>query len=289
MARRRERRSRWRWRLESDRLSRWANWATIIALPIALAGAVIAVIAVDWGGSAAPAPAPASSRLQGVDLAVRNGLPPQKAGLEVLLHNAGTQRSVVSGAQIEILHVDPLPLCFTQGELPLSSRYGTQLSTGAKPGEVVEVPLHQQLGADGADRFAIALGLTDKEEGGNGELSGMYLFELDVSLMHDTERRPLHLSEALVSLPELPLGSGMYVWTPDTARFLATSYLHAEGLSAEEAWGQQMPCWRANTNTLRRALSSSAARSPQLEALGREIVTPTYAALEKWTPPTETR
>jgi hypothetical protein len=273
----------WRWQLGSERRSRWADWATIVGAPLALAAVVVAVITAVLGGSgggAPPAPGPSSPDLQGISLVVRNDVDSdRKPGLEVLLDNAGMGRSVISGATVEVLRMDPLPLCFTQGELPLGGHYGAQLSTEAEPGEVVEVPLHQQLAADEADRFLIALGLTGDEEGDGGELPGLYLFELDVSLTHDGAPRPLHLGRALVSLPAPPYRS-TYFWGDDTARFLRT-YLHSDGLSEREFWAVPMRCWTANTEALRRGLSGSAARSPQLAAIGAELVTPTFAALEK--------
>jgi hypothetical protein len=270
----------WRWRLGSERLSRWANWATVLTGAIVLVGTLGAILPIDLGGGDEPAPPPSqAANLQDVDLLVRNDLQPTPPALELLLHNAGRGRSVVSGARIEVLRVDPLPLCFAQGELPLSGHYGAQLSTEAKPGEVVEVPLHQQLGTDEADRFEIVLGLTSEEESSSGELPGLYLFELDVSLEHDGAQPPLRLGRALVSLPALP-PSGAYYWARDTASSLK-QYLISGDAPVQEIWGPPMPCWRANTEVLRQGLAGPAARSPQMDALSSEIVTPTFAALEE--------
>lgn len=270
-----------RWRPGSIQLSRWEKWATIVGTLIAAIALVVTLVNADGGDSATPEPpSPQSPRLQRVGLVVseddRSG---RKPALEVLLHNVGTGRSVVSEAKIEVLHVYRLPLCFTQGDLPLSNHYGAQLSTDAKSGEVVETPLHQQLGADEADRFDIALGLNGDEEDDNGTLPGLYLFELDVSLVHDDEQRPLRIGRALVSLPGRPF-SGVYYWTRETPYFLR-KYTFTGDPTVEEAWGKQMSCWRANTAALRRALSGSAVRSPELDSVGSEIVTPTFAALEK--------
>lgn len=269
--------SRWRWQLKSERLSRWANWATIVAVPIAVLALVVTLLSAGGNGSATPDPGGASSAsLQQVGLAVRNDVSlDEMQGLEVLLHNAGGQRSVVSGARIEILRVDPLPLCFSQGDLQLSGHYDAQLSTDAEPGDVVEVPLHQQLGSDEADRFEIALGLSGEEESSSSDL---YLFELDVSLEHDGAQPPVGLGRALVSLPMLP-PPGAYYWARDTGSSLKR-YMISGNASVQETWGPPMSCWLANTETLRRVLAGSAARSPQMDAIGSDIVTPTFAALE---------
>ncbi len=280
-----------RWRLGDERRSRWSEWAQIIGLLVgiaALAATIYAIASSRGNGSEASVRNPREAGLRSVGLTVNNNATgrQQGQGIELLLQNTGTGRSVVSEAQIEVKRLDRLPLCFTQGELPLSERYGALLPSDARPGEVVKAPLHQQLAADRADRFELALGLDPDpaELDVEGKLPGVYLFELDVSVSSDGKERPLEVGKALVSLPELPTPFGVYLWSPSTPRFLATNFGNPDGRSAEELWSAYMPCWRKNTAALRRALAQLAARSPSMEALGREIVTPSYAAIEKWLP-----
>lgn len=280
----------WRWRLGDERRSRWSEWAQIIGVVVGIAALGVAIYAIvtssEGDGGEASGQNPRQAGLRSVGLSVNNGFAGKRQGIELLLQNAGTGRSVVNQAQIEVKRVDLLPLCFTQGELPLSERYGARLPTDAHPGETVEVPLHQQLAADRADRFELALGLDPNpaELNVEGQLPGVYLFELDVSVTSDGKERPLEIGKALISLPELPSPAGVYLWSPGTARFLATGFGNPDGRSAEELWEEHMPCWRENTVAVRRALAGSAARSPRMDALGREVLTPSYAAIEKWLP-----
>jgi hypothetical protein len=224
-------------------------------------------VAIETTRSAPPA------RLEQVDLLVEDGLGeyPFHSRLETTLHNTGGRLVVINRARIEILHVYELPLCFTQGGIPVTGSYGVSLPADARPGDVVEVPLHQQLGADEPDRIHLDLSV----EG--DDLEGVYLFELDVSLVNDGSKSPLPLGRALVSLPETPAPEH-YVWREGDAEILNETF-NPYGKPVREVWGEMMPCWRSNTKLLRRALDGPAARSTQLAEIGGEMVTPTYSAL----------
>lgn len=258
-------------------LGRAAAWATILGTAIALVALLVSQI--GGGDSVSTAGSSPGPHLQGDGLEVRNDLSSHPQKLEVLLDNAGGKRSVVSGARIEIVSVDLLRPCFSQGDLPAGGRYGLRLPIEAKAGETIEVPLHQQLAADEAERLEISLGLGEQGRERGGMLSGMYLFELNVSLLHDGQPQPLPIDRALVALPGLP-NPGEYFWTSDSPHFL-DEYIIGSDLSPREFWAAPMRCWRANTAALERVLSGAAKRSPQMAALASEIVAPNFAALQK--------
>jgi hypothetical protein len=260
---------------EADaRLSRGANWAAIVSAVLGAAAVAAAYLAFFKGDDPVPAAAPRAAGLERVDLIARNGLPPHKPGLELLVHNGGRGRSVVSRARIEVLKVYPMPLCFTQGELPVSGRYGVRLPEDSQPGDVVEAPIHQQVPPDGADRFVVDLGVAPADPGGDS-LDGLYLFEVEVSLVHDGGSSPLPMGKALVSLEELPF-TAEYVLRKGQFSRMEREY----GSPPPETWATPLICWQANGRTLLRAASSEATRSRQLQTIMEVVTVPSLSEIE---------
>jgi hypothetical protein len=211
--------------------------------------------------------------LKAVDLLVEDevGRYPFHSRVEATLHNTGGRLAVITRARIKVLHVFELPLCFTQGGVPVSGSYGVPLPVDAQAGELVEAPLHQQVGADEADRFALNLSV----EG--ADLKGVYLFDLDISLVNDGSTAPLPLGRVVVSLPETPTPQN-YVWREGDGESLNETF-NPYGYPVREFWAENMLCWRENTKRLRRAFDGPATHSPELADIAEGLVTPTYAAL----------
>jgi hypothetical protein len=151
--------------------------------------------------------------------------------------------------------------------------YGLQIPADSNAGDVLELPLHQELGPDEADRFAIALSTKPLPT----EPGSVYLFELTLSLRNDGPNSDLAAGRALIALPELPT-VGEYYWGTGTAEMLRT-WSKSEHFSARQMWGESMPCWRTNTHVLRRALSVEAVRSSNLNQIAAELATPSFAAI----------
>jgi hypothetical protein len=257
---------------KESRLKKAALVATIIGMLIA--AAAFAYDRLEGSGSAeVPAKTP---QLERIDLIARNGLPPHRPALELLVHNGGRGRSVVSRAQIKIVKVYPLPLCFTQGELPLSKQYGVQLPEDSEPGDVVEVPIHQQIPGDQADRFLIDLGVAPADPESDS-LEGLYLFEVEVSLLHDGTAPPLPMGKALVSLDEPPFTTEYVLREGEFAR---VEREYGAGGPARQTWATQLPCWQANARELLRAESSQATRSQQLQAIMDGVVIPSLSEVD---------
>jgi len=194
--------------------------------------------------------------------------------LEIAVHNIGARRVVIDQARVEVKRIYELKRCASQDDLPLSNSYGLTLPVNAQKGDVFDQPLHQQVGPDEADRFAIALSagpLRDRP-------SSVFLFEIKVGLFSDGPRPMLSAGTAQVSLPKLPL-IGEYFWGEGTRQILH-GFVIEGGEIVKELRRFSMPCWRSNTDLLRDAFQSRAVRSTQMEEISRELVTPTLTALK---------
>jgi hypothetical protein len=259
--------------------SRWASWATILAVPLALVGLALAYLAVGGEKSSGSKQTTGRADLERIDLIPRNGNLSIKPGVEMLVHNAGLDSSVVSRARIEVLAVHRLPLCYTQGDLPLSEGYDVQLSGDAAQGDVVEAPLHQQIGSLGNDRFRINLGVDDAGGEEGRPFPGVYLFELNVAIAHDGLDEPLSMGTVLLSIPEVPMATLYYLREGELAD-LEDSYNGARYYTPREMWSSTMPCWEANAEALMDIERSSADGSRELEEALREAVVPSFSEAE---------
>jgi hypothetical protein len=250
------------------------TWVDKVGLLIAFASVVVAIVALV-GGSDPSGKAPPELDL--VDLVVRDvGRGPEPhSHIEVAIHNTGGRLAVIDEARISIRHVYKLPRCASQDDLPLSNTYGVSLPVNSRPGEVRVAPLHQQVGADQADRFAISISAKWPHDRVTGTL---YLFEVGIALRTDGPQHRLPLGSALVALPMRP-DPGEYYWTDDTPKLLR-GLIVSSPTYVKQLRRFSMACWRANTATLRRALTTATARSGALAAISKELVTPTFAALE---------
>jgi hypothetical protein len=247
------------------------NWVDKAGVAIAAVGVLVAIVALtDDSGSHAGGP----GKLTVVDKAVldstRNFHPHPR--LELTVHNTGGKLIVVDRASFRIKRVYALPRCASQDDIPLSNTYGVGLPIDARPGERIEAPLHQQVGADEADRFAVGLSAKLPRD---QPTSTVYLFALDVSLRTDGPEGELPLGAMLISLPVIPY-PGEYYWAADTPEIIG-NLLAASPDYARQLKQFSMPCWRRNTAILRRALDKPYLRSPHLNALSAELVTPTNA------------
>src|ERR1700683_1123848 len=135
-------------------LSRMANVAGIIAAAAAVTAVALAVV-----NMLSPAQAHVTKRapqIEPVSLQMPEHGPGEKSEVQIILHNVGNERSIIKRAVVRILHSDQVHLCFSQGSLGLSESYAVTLPDSPAPGQTVEVPLHEQLASDEADRFALS-------------------------------------------------------------------------------------------------------------------------------------
>jgi hypothetical protein len=207
-------------------------------------------------------------QIQTVDLAVPNPGSSEESQVQVILHNIGHGRTIVKRAIIRILSSAQLTLCFSQGSLGLSERYNVKLPAFPTPGQIVEVPIHEQLATDEADRFALSFGFeADVVTGG----PSIYLYQLELSVLHDSSPVPVKLGKVLLSLPLAPSPDEFY-WT----NYLGTASVRKQEMSA---WGsgyyaKNLPCWRSNSLALKQLLALPGERSPALTEVGTRLVVP---------------
>ncbi|HSS42947.1 MAG TPA: hypothetical protein VLK37_10425 [Solirubrobacterales bacterium] len=254
-----------------------------VGLAIAGVGLVVAVVALfvssgsdGSGDESRAAEAATPGKLAAVDFAVHDVSPFEdgRAYLEVTLHNMGDRLVVIDGLQVRVRHVYKLRRCASQDDLLLSHVYGLTLPAGARDGETFETALHQQVGADEADRFRV--GLSTKLPA--GDPTSLYLFETKISLQTDGPRPNLPLGMAVTGLPELPT-PGEYYWDHGTLEVLH-NFVLGEPDYARYLLRSAMPCWRANTTALQEVGSGDKVRSKDLESVIDGLVEPFAGALE---------
>lgn len=248
-----------------------------------LVGAALLIALFAWryprgGDSQSPAEAaPRAAQLVLTDVVVHDPSYRQShrhASLEVVVHNFGGRLVVIDGIRIKVRQVYEIGRCTTQGDLILSNSYGVLLPLGAKFGYTVEKPLHQQIGPDQADRFGISFGTRVSRD----SEPAVYLFEVEAALLNDGPRNALPMGRAILSLPDTP-SSGQYFWGEGTIKTLK-ALEGGESQSPRQMWAEAMPCWRTNTGILRQFLDGDAERSPELKAIPRELLTPSFSKLE---------
>jgi hypothetical protein len=257
-------------------IRRVPTWVEVAALLLAAAAVAVPLVAISGNGSSsAVVPKPVRPAKLKVDSVVVSdygkGLHP-KPHLEVILHNLGGTRAVIDAASIVVTEVAAVKRCASQDDIPLSAVYGAVLPHHPSSRPVV-VPLHDQVGPDGVDRFKILLSTPL----GKPDPATYYLFHIKLTLLNDSPEAALPVASALVSLPEIP-DQGEYFWNHQTIGLLKG--FEAGGRPASELWAEAMPCWRHNTKILRRALAPPGVRSPEVASIADELVTPSFAELK---------
>jgi hypothetical protein len=260
----------WAW------VRRAPTWVEVAALLLAVAAILVPMLAISGKNSSSPTPAshsrPAKLKVDSLVVWDYGKGPHPKPHLEVILHNIGGTRAVVDGASVVVKAVSPVQRCASQDDLPLSDVYGAILPHHASPRPIV-VPLHDQVGPDGVDRFEILLSTPLSKP----NPATYFLFRVELKLLNDSPEASLPAGTALVSLPEVP-DQGEYFWNHQTIGLLKG--FETEGLTARGLWAGAMPCWQGNTKILRQALNPPAVRSPEVASIANELVTPSFTKLE---------
>jgi hypothetical protein len=238
-------------------------------LQIALIGAAAVLVAAVIGGLLARGGSSADtfhSDLQVLNMAVVDRPPnatigqtykaADARGVTFTLRNPGNGISVITSARFIVKHFAALGTtgCIPgAGPIPVAADYQAALPPMARPGEAINADFSEQVSANSADRFSIGFSFVTSDAYEypylNGDGTGASrLYELEVELFHDSDTAPLRAGTILLALP-FPA----YEFFPggtDT------------GLSGA--------CASKNLAILRRMLSLKGARSPELEAFGKD-------------------
>jgi hypothetical protein len=252
-----------------------ANQIGVIGLIVAILGLLPAYVAFLSTKQAPTTPSPSisgasvtSTSLNGaglkvVDLVVLNGTDWERSPeIQVTLHNTGSQRSIIKRALFRIQSIAAIPVCLTEGELMISNKYDVTLPQSLpKDAAPVEKPVSQQLGPDQADRFAFSLSVSQTV----GHTT-VYIYQLQIDFLHDTESTPLRVGNVVVAVPGAPGRHGLEFWRKgEAAKFdAAYSYLGADQATVRS-------CLDSNTSKLRRILALDGARSDELAVLPDQL------------------
>jgi hypothetical protein len=237
----------------SDR--RWMKLGVLATVLGALGGGVALFKPGDSGGSSKTPP-----QLEKVDLVVDERGPAlnPRIEVEVLLRNPGTERSVVNRAVFRVLRATELTACSTQGVIPVSETYEVRLSPIAAPDEIVSVPIDEQLAGDEVDRFAISIGVARAPGNTEAAWRHTYVYALELSLLHDTSKRPLNLGRLLVATPSIPREQEFFLTKAALAEHRRGGLEFTPGFFAET-----LPCWNANAQKLKPLLELGGARDSE--------------------------
>jgi hypothetical protein len=259
-----------------------ANQIGVIGLIVATLGLLPAYFALLPTEQTPTLPSPSSSRaavtngssdggnLKVVDLVVLNGTDWERSPeIQVTLHNTDAQRSIIKRALFRIQSLVALPVCHTAGELLVSKKYDVALPTTLPKDEApVEKPVSQQLGPDEADRFAFTLSAPQ-----GVETHTVYLYQLQIDFLHDTDSTPLKAGNVVLALPGAPGRHGLEFWGKGeasngkvTRASFDAAYSH---LGADQATVRS--CLDSNTAKLRRMLALDGARSEELANLPDQL------------------
>lgn len=127
--------------------------------------------------------------------------------IDIKLLNTGSGVAVINDAKLVIQEYAALPLCESQGFLGSSHTYNGNLPLEPKVGQVVNIPLSEEVSSNSADRFDLALSASLPR----GGVSKVYLYRVHVYLTYNVNVRPLDVGEILIDLPQLP-DAGEYYW-----------------------------------------------------------------------------
>jgi hypothetical protein len=127
--------------------------------------------------------------------------------VDMTLLNTGSGVAVINDARLVIEQFVTLPICAAQGYLSTSHAYNGTMPADPKPGQVIDIPLSEEIAANDADRFDLDLGLPHDKLSGN-----VYLYRVQLYLTYNANTAPLDVGNLLINLPVLP-AAGEYYWS----------------------------------------------------------------------------
>jgi hypothetical protein len=185
---------------------------------------------------------------------------PYKVDLKLL--NTGTGVAVINDARLIIQQFAELSPCNPAGFFGPSHTYGSNMPTNPSQGQVVDIPLSQEIQPNGADRFDLLLTIPEPKNGGD---SVVYLYRIHLYLTYNVNTRPLDVGEVLVDLP-FPPAAGDYYWDSYYATHPQAAAAEA-GTPGSTGYKHYMSCADGNSHTLHAILSPPSMRPAELAAI----------------------
>jgi hypothetical protein len=174
------------------------------------------------------------------------------------IRNTGNQLAVIHQASLRVLEFESLPICLSQGELPITGQYKADMPASTSPGTVISIPISQQIGPDSADSFALSI------RGPFPKNVTISVYRVDMSLFYDNVSTPVDAGPTIFSLPLDP--NNQWVWTREDQ---ATRGGDIETMGF--AFPQVSRCLIENSNNLEKILHLSGERSTSLAAIRMQM------------------
>lgn len=179
--------------------------------------------------------------------------------IDIKLLNTGNGVAVINDARLVIQKFAVLPLCASQGFLNSTHTYTSNMPINPKPGQAVDVPLSQEIQANGADRFDLLLRVPLPR---HGSVSNIYLYRVHLYLTYNVNAEPLDVGWMLVDLP-MPPDAGEYYWNS----YYASNPQIILGAVAPSAIPEYKKCVINNSYALHSVLSLPSMRPAELASI----------------------
>jgi hypothetical protein len=184
---------------------RWLTHPLTLALtPVVIGASLTAFFVYLQNHPALPVP-----RIEIDSMTVRSSEPFRPFGINFQLRNTGSQLAVITAVDLHVEEFLKLPICGSQGYLPVSHHYPANMPLSTAPGKVVRIPISEQVGPDAADRFEISLRLPPSRSVQMN--AAIRLYRVRVGLIYDNLATPVEAGVVIVSLPLEP--NIQYAWT----------------------------------------------------------------------------
>jgi hypothetical protein len=134
----------------------------------------------------------------------RDNLPAFLDQVYFVLRNTGGELAVITGVRLEVQQFARIPECFSSGSLGTTGWTTAGLPANPRRGEVVTVPVSQQLSPDSADKFEVSLHVPKATQ-------GLQIYRLRTWIRYD-EQDYLDAGYLVLSLPVEPQDGG-YFWS----------------------------------------------------------------------------
>lgn len=232
-------------------------WGGVSAIAAVLSVAIAIVVA--WPRSTSrPDSLGSSPRLELDDVQVqpkiteRHGLPSFSDQIYFSLRNTGNQLAIITGLKLQVQQFAQVPECYSSGSLGTTGWSTAGLPASPSPGEVVTVPVSQQVAPDSADKFEVSIHVSKAAQ-------GIHFYRLQSWVIYD-KQVALKAGYLLASLPVEPQDGGYYWTREDQADPNRLKPFTADLQSLSH-------CLIANSERLRAILSLPGNRSAGLTSL----------------------